>query len=172
MPDRCLTRIRVVKQVIRMSVAIEVGCCDQLPIRGKRRPKCSSDESASGQVSDHGLASSRNEHNNVHLAVAVKIGNVRQVPSCRKGGQQRSANDNVVVEIKYYSQPSGAIENHKVRIVVAVKIRCRYQLPRRGQNRSSSSSDQAPSRQIPECRLKCVCREQREIWMRVKIEIR
>jgi hypothetical protein len=43
-PDRCLTRASIVKEIVRLPVAIKVGSSYQRPATGQSRPKSASNE--------------------------------------------------------------------------------------------------------------------------------
>ena len=65
-PDRCLTRVGILKHIVRVAVAVKVGRSHQGPATGQSRPKSSADENVDPvQIPDGGLARAgvEQEHN-------------------------------------------------------------------------------------------------------------
>src|SRR5438874_13318810 len=84
-PDRCLTGTGVVKQIVRIAIAVEIGCGDQCPATGNGRANSSTYNRWSREVPDDCLTRTRNEQRIIWVAVDIKIRYALQAPAVRKG---------------------------------------------------------------------------------------
>src|SRR4029077_7427712 len=83
-PDRCLTGVWCVKQIVWIAVTVKVGCSCQRPApAGELRPIIATNYHSARQIPHRGLA--RAVLNQIiRMAVAIKIRYTAQAPAVRK----------------------------------------------------------------------------------------
>src|SRR5437762_648006 len=139
-PDRGLTCGRIVEHIVRVAVAVKVGCTCQAPAAADSRPGSASNKRSPRQIPDRGLARAVLKHI-IRMAVAIKISYSHHTPAHRKCWSVTSANVHIVAKIPDRGLTCGALHDPIASVAVAIKVGCTCQAPATGNARPMSSSN-------------------------------
>src|SRR6266403_530141 len=148
-PDRCLAGAGSVEHIVRVAIAVKVGCRHQRPAGWKCWAVHGADINVVVKIPDRGLPGVHVVEHIVRVAVAVKVSYSYQCPASPKCWAEHGADINVVVKIPDRCSIVTSLEQGIIRMAVLTKICRTPQAPARSKSRAVQGVDENVVIEVP-----------------------